>query len=494
MFFVKSDETTEANSVKQDQVRLFILRKKNANAFIDWNLVKYEQLIEFTKFQIKETDLRVKTATFSSPKYFDLTTGQYGILLVSPYHENFGGVILSVEYDEDTELYNYQCQDWSRQWLNKSSYNIFSNTVDIYHLLWSLLTRNDLHVGKKYTMKDIKKLGYSHRLSGLRPAYQYYEPYWGGSLKINPMTIKPYYYSRELSNIEQMRTLIYGNTPLIDLHVDEYGVVHFDPIHVKDFTKGLIELPFEITTNRKFKFDVTNIISSVNVDTGDLSYGGYSSEDLLGLDLTAFVGKVASAIQRENNTTTIKSNKKSSNTSKTSTTSNKNSYNPYGKKKVCWVQSDNINGKSSDLKFINDFAKKLRKKGWKVKVVGVGSNLHSEIYANVKNGIWFCIYGGVCAGTIRETYANTSYRRKIERNNSRTVLGFRPPAGNIRKGGKYYKWLPRAHDDNFSPSSFRGISYPSKYLTKKKVPFMYASSVDEMVAKFIAGGDNPDAC
>ena len=250
-------------------------------------------------------------------------------------------------------------------------------------------------------------------------------------------------------------------------------------------------MPFEITTNRKFKFDVTNIISYVNVDTGDLSFRDFSSENLLGLDLSAFVGIAMSTIQRENSTTTIK---KSSTTSKTSTTSNKNSYNPYGKKKVCWVQSDNINGKSSDLKFINDFAKKLRKKGWKVKVVGVGSNLHSEIYANVKNGIWFCIYGGVCAGTIRETYADTSYRRKIEKNNSRTVLGFRPPAGDIRKGGKYYKWLPRAHDDNFSPSSFRGISYPSKYLAKKKVPFMYASSVDEMVAKFIAGGDNPDAC
>ena len=132
----------------------------------------------------------------------------------------------------------------------------------------------------------------------------------------------------------QMRILIYGNTPLIDLHVDEYGVVHFDPIHVNDFTKGLIELPFEITTNRKFKFDVTNIISRVNVDTGDLSYSVYSSDDLLGLDLFAFVGTVTSTIQRENSTTTIK--KTSTNTSKTSTTSKKNTYNPYGKKKICF--------------------------------------------------------------------------------------------------------------------------------------------------------------
>ena len=348
MFFVKSDETTEANSVKQDQVRLLLFRKDNANGFINFNSVRGYDTLKFTKFQIKETDLRVKTATFSSPTYVDLTTGQYCILLLSPYHENFGGVILSVEYDEDNELYDYQCQDWSRQWLSKTTFNIPSNSVDIYHILWSLLTRNGLDVSKKYTMNDIKKLGYSHHVSGLRPAYQYYEPYWGGSLKINTMTMKPSYYSRDLTNMEQMRTLIYGNTPLIDLHVDEYGVVHFDPIHVNDFTKGLIELPFEITTNRKFKFDVTNIISRVNVDTGDLSFRKYLSEDLLGLDLSAFVGSVSSTIQKENSTTTIKSNKKSSNTSKTSTTSNKNTYNPYGKKKICWVQSDNINGKSSD--------------------------------------------------------------------------------------------------------------------------------------------------
>ena len=114
MFFVKSDETTEANSVKQDQVRLLVFRKVKANSFINFDLGGGHNTIKFTKFQIKETDLRVKTATFSSPTYLDLTTGQYGVLLLSPYHENFGGVILSVEYDEDNELYNYQCQDWSR--------------------------------------------------------------------------------------------------------------------------------------------------------------------------------------------------------------------------------------------------------------------------------------------------------------------------------------------------------------------------------------------
>ena len=66
--------------------------------------------------------------------------------------------------------------------------------------------------------------------------------------------------------------------------------------------------------------------------------------------------------------------------------------------------------------------------------------------------------------------------------------------GDIRKGGKYYKYLPRAHDDNYSPASFKGISYPLDMLTKGKVPIMYAGTADNMVAKFLAGGDNPKAC
>jgi hypothetical protein len=66
--------------------------------------------------------------------------------------------------------------------------------------------------------------------------------------------------------------------------------------------------------------------------------------------------------------------------------------------------------------------------------------------------------------------------------------------GDIRKGGKYYKYLPRAHDDNYSPSSFKGVSYPLNMLTKGKVPIMYASNVDQMVSKFLAGGDNKEAC
>ena len=48
------------------------------------------QQVQFEKYQIKETDLRKKTATFTTPHYFDLTKGKTCIVIASPYHENFG--------------------------------------------------------------------------------------------------------------------------------------------------------------------------------------------------------------------------------------------------------------------------------------------------------------------------------------------------------------------------------------------------------------------
>ena len=110
-----------------------------------------------------------------------------------------------------------------------------------------------------------------------------------------------------------------------------------------------------------------------------------------------------------------------------------------------------------------------------------------------KNGIWFCIYGGADGAVYRETVGKNSYTNKLKKLGSRTVIGMHG-GGDIRKGGKYYKWLPRAHDDNYSPSSYKGVSYPLKMLTKGKVPIMYANNAKQMAAKFLAGGDNPEAC
>ena len=87
------------------------------NKTVNWNGSKK---IPYQKYSVKESDMRVKTATFTSPQYLDLTTGLYAIRILSRYHENFAGVVLDVDYNEDTGLYDYQCQDFSRFYISKT--------------------------------------------------------------------------------------------------------------------------------------------------------------------------------------------------------------------------------------------------------------------------------------------------------------------------------------------------------------------------------------
>ena len=122
---------------------IYIIRWKGAPEF------------RYTKYNIKETDMRIKTATFTSPNYIDLTTGMYHVLISSPYHENFAGVILDVEYDKDTGLYNYQCQDYSRMYIQITA-TVLSKGVSIYSGLICLLTRGALKPKVKYTSKEKK--------------------------------------------------------------------------------------------------------------------------------------------------------------------------------------------------------------------------------------------------------------------------------------------------------------------------------------------------
>ena len=78
----------------------------------------------------------------------------------------------------------------------------------------------------------------------------------------------------------------------------------------------------------------------------------------------------------------------------------------------------------------------------------------------------------------------------MKKNHSRVVVCIFNKNNGILKGGKYYKFLPRSYDDGFSGKGFTGLKNPLKYMSNHGVPVMYATSVDKMVKKFLAGGDN----
>ena len=479
----KTKEITYNANLVQNKSHIKISRIKDPQTlqYFDW---KYYDDIHWKEYEIKETDMRQKTATFSSPNYFDLTTGVYAVLITSPVHANFGGVILSVEYDEEKGLYDYKCQDFSRFYQSKIFLN--ASKKPLYRVLQLLISKCHFDIRKKPSKKFLKD--YKQLLSGLRPASHYDQKLAGSTISFNPMTQKVSIRAKGKSLIELVRDLVYGTGAYIDVYFDTHGVLQVVPYHKKDLFESGLHLTTQEIANRKFSFDTTNIITGVNIIGDEDKNKQYTAKDLTNVDLSAFFGNLYSFID---NTSTSK--KKT--TSKKQSTTTVNSDNPYGtKNKVVYMNIDSIDGYSSDQNKMDKMCDLLKKQGWECHTCGVGSESHYERRGEVHGGIWFTLYGGACAGTLYETCTNNWYRSPLVSHGSRTVVGFFPPAGNIRKGGKYYEWLPRAHDDGFSSYNFSGISHMADMLTKCAVPFMYANNPSQMVAKFLKGGDNPEAC
>ena len=493
---VKATKETVSIGAKTVNARVYIVRKADASfLYTNWDDGKDE--IYWKKYQIKETDMRVKTATFTSDTYLDLTTGSYCVLITSPYHEDFAGVILSVERDKDG-LYNYQCQDFTRNYQFKPE--LVLNNVTLHRLLQFLLTSGGVPLTGDAT-KAVKN--WKNELSGLRPAYQYDQKSWGSIVSFNPMTQSLKDVIKGKSAIEIIRDYCFGCGAYIDVYPSKYGAIQIEPYHKDDWLKSTVEIPYNIIQDMKVGFNTTNIITGVNIQASDeLSTGdSLSASSLVNLDLQGIFGNNTASISNPNKTATTnstaaaKTNTTVNNTSKNNTstaTAKKTNGNPYNtKKKKIYLNSDNIVNKSTDKAFLNNIAAKLKKQGWSTKVIGVDPNFHTEKYMKgCTDGVWFCVYGGADAAVFKETVGNNSYTKTLKKNNLRTVIGMKSGC-DIRKGGKCYKYLKRAHDDNYSPSSFKGVSYPLDMLTKGKVPIMYASTVDKMVSKFLAGGDNP---
>lgn len=124
-----------------------------------------------------------------------------------------------------------------------------------------------------------------------------------------------------------------------------------------------------------------------------------------------------------------------------------------------YIISDIISNTATDNARINAVVIALQKLGIQAYNYGVGtdnigilSNTTIPINALI---VEFC--GGACAGTIYEM--GTSYYKNL-RGSKKVFLTFTDGATKITG----LSWLPRAHDDNFSPASFTGLVNPDQYL------------------------------
>lgn len=464
-----------------------ILRLDNPSVLNIIGSWKKAQVMPYSKYDIKESDFRVKTATFTTNHYIDLTTGQYAILIYSKYHENFSGVILDVDYDEDKGEYTYQCQDWSRRYIGK--FEAIVNNVKLYKLLRHLITLSYVSASKP-TKKQLKE--YKPILSGLRGIGQYQQSLYKGNLtKKNWFNQSISAIFRDKSYIEVIRSLVYSTLGYYDVWFNDNGVLQIEPISKVDWENTGLILTNGEHYNRKYKFSTANAITEVNVNGSDLKLGKLiQSTNATNLDLSAFFGTVGTSISNPNQnktkavTTTKNKNK--------STTTKKNKYNnPFNnKKRKVWLNAD---GGSNAMK--NAFAKVLRKNGWTVHVGRTFSNAHYEDYWNVTKDYSVCatMYNGFCAGTIREAYSS-NIQNVLKSKGVQLVVLFDTQGWTNPHGMKPYKYgnfkgytVHRAGDDNFSVGD-PTIRNVADWLKKKKAVYCANPSASGMYKQFEAGG------
>lgn len=478
----KTKEITYNANLVQNKSHIKISRINDPKklVYLDWK--NYDD-IHWKEYEIKETDMRQKTATFTSPNYFDLTTGVYAVLITSPYHANFGGVILSVEYDEDTGLYDYKCQDFSRFYQTK----VFLQTkkVKLYHILQHLISQGVISVAKKPKKSELKKI--KNTLSGLRPASYYDQKLAGSTISFNPMTQKVSIRAKDKSYIELIRDLVFGTGAYIDVYFDIHGVLQVVPYHKNDLFKSGLHLTTQEIANRKFSFDTTNIITGVNIlDDGDKSKR-YTAKDLTNVNLSAFFGNLYSFIDNTSSTT---STSKKKTTSKKQSTTVTNKDNPYGNKaKKIWIGADGGSGG-----FTQEICRLLEKAGWYVHYSGEGANVHYNDYFNVTSDyqILAIVDNGVCCTTIKEAYESSDCAPELKRKGVIPMFMFdsrdwtNPKVRGPNRYGNFKGTVVHtAYDD---PSGYCSVMHVDEFFRKHKAVYCASPTAKGMVDMFLKGG------
>ena len=372
-----------------------LINPQNLNTFYvsSWkNAIK----IPYQKYTIKETDFRVKTATFTTRQQIDLTTGVYAVLINSKYHENFSGIILDRDYDEDTGFSTYQCQDWSRKHMLRDEY--IANNAKLYYVIRQLLTNCQIPLKPS----DAQLTAYKPILKGLRALGKYEQSLYDGNIyKGNPLNQTISLISRNKTYMELIRSLIFNCLGYFDIWWNQKGVLQIEPISKKDWEDTGLVLSDGGYYDRKFKFSTTNAITGVTVNGSDLTSGtGVSAKSLTGLDVATFFGNITASTNNPNkNTSNAVAKKTTTTTNKKTTTATKNKYdNPFNNKaRRVWVNADEG---SNAMK--NALVKQLQKAGWKVHPGKTWREAHYYDYWNVTNkySVYVTIYNGICPGLL----------------------------------------------------------------------------------------------
>lgn len=369
---------------------------KNRNGLIFWDDTgqDFHMEIPFESYEITETDPRVKTAKFVTQKYFDLTAGQTWVFISSPYHENFGGPILKVDFDKDKGTYTYQCQDGRRNYLTKIK--TVGTGASMYEILEMLLVFPNC-IGQIISLPISDELRNNprnqHILSGLRPLEEY-------NVDISPFISNVNNFEKSAGEILSYDSLIdtimaFGhmdNGSSTDVYFTPEGVCQIEPVDLDKWLKTGLRVRHSDLVQYKYGFDTTNIISSVGVKDAKNSMKWYGDADLM--YYFGYVNELIDPVTTQITTTT----EGSSGSSSGGSGANK------GKTIVVGVDDNGQN----DAGWRDAVVDKLRDAGYNVEALGVGPGYFSDYDwygpANGKVGVYI-----MAASTVSVADAMSSF-------------------------------------------------------------------------------------
>lgn len=442
--------------------------------------------IEFTSYEITETDPRVKTARFTTPEYFDLTNGQLAVLISSPYHENFGGLILKIEYDKSTKLYTYQCQDGRRQYISKAKL-VTNGTANAYDILENLLVYRQFYQGTLSIPipEDVRQRQYKI-LSGLRPIEDYnimLSPIIGPENNLKNTYPEILSYDTLMDKI--MNIAHTGQTP-IDVYFTTDMTCQIEPIDINTWINTGLRLVHSDLSQYKYSFDTTNIITRVSVKNNTSDMSDYQDWN----ELRFYFGQNRTIIDPA----TTQTSTASSNTGGSNVGSGLMSG-----KKTFVVGADNINGR--ERSYINTVISKLQSAGHSTVNVGVGPSVVQNygLKSASKGKIAVFIVGGSDAGTYSDFVAGL---KRGYYHYDHAIFFFASNTATTDKwltcNGLANTKLVRAHDDNFSRGTIPAVGKTAKqYFSENSKYISYVCgpkgcTFDSVATKLVNGNFGSD--
>ncbi len=321
-----------------------------------WNSENYTQPEEiyFKNFEIIDENPRVMTASFDSPLKIDLTSGRVAVLITGEVND-FGGIILKREYDAENKIYKYQCQGFMDRIMANPAYVVCDGSKTVHRIIQEVLDgcglpdvnlleedEYDTYVDEqtRYLMEQDKDLAETSDIYTSQEDFIASKSNDGVTIddgddetedeKViktvtqtessnedntirNPFKKKPTgIYDCETKG-DFIRTLIFDYGLNVDFYGDVNGIPHFDILDLKTWARNgwAISADYGFGSDYQSSFDITNIITQVgikNIQATNAEGELYTSEELLGVNLENYVGRMGTIEENPSGDVTVNQN------------------------------------------------------------------------------------------------------------------------------------------------------------------------------------------